>query len=161
LRHANEKFRRAMGSHATKEQSMSRLLFLCAAGVILSVAASSRGQLTADKDKEALLAAYKRAQAFQKAGKLDEAAKEYEKAIALAHQVFGPDHANTAVLLHNLGVVYQFMKQYAKAEEVFQRSLKIAETKLGKDSLAVAHSLNGLAVVSHLSGQYAKAEPLY
>ena len=65
---------------------------------------------------------------------------------------FGANHANYAVALNNLAVVYQAQGQYGEAEGLFKRALAIREQALGASHLDVARTLNNLAVVYHDQG---------
>jgi tetratricopeptide (TPR) repeat protein len=89
------------------------------------------------------------------------ALKQYDRALWLREQQLGPDHPDVARLLNQLGVLYDGMSQYAKAESRYLRCLKILEDKLGNDDPSVADSLNNLATLYYRTGQYAKAEPLF
>jgi tetratricopeptide (TPR) repeat protein len=114
-----------------------------------------------NKDREALLAAYRQGEKLKHQGQYSEAIKAYEKAVALADRVFGANDSTTANLLNNLAMLYHYQGQYAKAEPLFRRSLKIRESRLGKDHPAVAESLNNLAGLYQGQAQFDKAEPLF
>ncbi len=128
--------------------------------LVLTLVASGADPLLAG-EKEDLVAAFEKADALKKRADYPEAAKQYERALALAPRVFGPDALNTATILNNLADVRSIMGQYAKAEPLFQRSLKIYEAKLGSDHSNVAGCLYNLANLYQTIGQYAKAEPLF
>jgi tetratricopeptide (TPR) repeat protein len=89
------------------------------------------------------------------------ALRQYERALLLRQGQLGPDHPDVAILLNQLGMLYDGMGQYAKAESYYLRSLKIEEEKLGRDDPSVADTLNNLATVYYHTGQYAKSEPLF
>ncbi len=112
-------------------------------------------------EKEELFAAFDKATKLAAKADYAAAAAQYERALALAPRVFGPDAENTAAILNNLAALYDDMGQYAKAEPLYQRSLNIREAKLGPDHPDVAAGLNNLAILYKAMGQYAKAEPLY
>src|SRR5262245_17906289 len=69
--------------------------------------------------------------AFQKGadkeGKDAEAIPYFEKALALAPRVFGPDHLNTAGIMNTLASTYQKTGEDAKAEAVLRNLLIIWE----------------------------------
>ena len=50
-----------------------------------------------------------------------------QRALAIYEQERGPMHPTTALVLQNLGGLYQVQGKYAEAEEALQRSLAIAE----------------------------------
>src|SRR5438093_564472 len=85
---------------------------------------------------------YKRAVALERAGKLPEAAKTYEKAVAAAERTLGKSHADTGILLCRLGVVYHGQGEHKRAEKTLLRALDILEKRLGADHLEVATALN-------------------
>jgi tetratricopeptide (TPR) repeat protein len=114
----------------------------------------------ADEKEDELRTAFNEAEKLREKGEYPKALKQYQRALELAPQVFGPDHEKTATILNNLAVLYQNMGQRANAEPLFKRSLQIREAKLGRDHLAVADTLNNLAGLYRDMGQVAKAEPL-
>lgn len=94
-------------------------------------------------------------------GKYTEATKVYEKSLAVAEKVFGPEHPNVATSLGNLAELYGAQGKYSEAEPLFKRALAIREKALGPDHLDVAISLNDLAELYRSQGRYTEAEPLY
>jgi tetratricopeptide (TPR) repeat protein len=130
---------------------------------LLAVLVTTASSLPAQNSsaKEELLAAFRKGEALKKDGDWPEAAKQYEKAVALAPEVYGARHLETAVLLNRLEQVYWQLGEYGKAEPLSRRSLAIREEKLGKDHPLVAESLNNLALLYKDTGRYAEAEPLY
>jgi len=112
-------------------------------------------------EKEDYFVACDKADALVKKADYPAASREYERALALAPRVFGPNTKSTAYVLNELARVYQAMGQNARAEPLFQRSLKIYEAKLGPDHYGVAMSLNNLAVLYRDMAQNAQAEPLF
>jgi len=105
--------------------------------------------------------------AFQQAGKLEEqgdyasAAAKYERAVALAPRVFGPDASDTGIVLSRLASAYRQMGDSPKAEQLYLRSLRILEAALGPDHTTVAQVLNNLALACFDQGEYAKAASIY
>jgi tetratricopeptide (TPR) repeat protein len=79
----------------------------------------------------------------------------------LADATLGQEHPNVAILLQNLGMLYQADRKYAEAEPLLKRSLTIREKALGPDHPDVASSLNNLAELHRAQAKYAKAEPLF
>lgn len=94
-------------------------------------------------------------------GNYREGARLYEKALALAEQLVGPNHIRTATALNNLAIVYKMQGQSSKAVPLHQRCLRIRESLLGSNHRDVAASLNNLANVYQDQGLFAQAEPLY
>jgi CHAT domain-containing protein/tetratricopeptide (TPR) repeat protein len=141
----------------THIRHFGRLLVM---GVILGGGPATRAA-EENKDREALLAAYRQGENLRQQGRYAQASQAYEKAVALAKRVFGATDLNTAVLLNNLADLYQNQCQYARAESFYLRSLKILEAKLAKDDPLVASVLNNLALLSKEQGDYTKAERIY
>jgi len=71
------------------------------------------------------------------------ALKLHEESLALLRDK--PDVAQEAKILHNIGVVYEFLGQYQKALELHEQSLAI-KTKL-LDPAGEAQSLDGMGCV--------------
>ena len=71
----------------------------------------------------------------------------------------GPTHANVAISLNNLALLYWSMGKYTLAEPLYQRSWKINEKNLGPDHPEVATNLFNLGMLYWKTKQYAKAEP--
>jgi CHAT domain-containing protein/Flp pilus assembly protein TadD len=85
----------------------------------------------------------------------------YQEALRIRQKVLGPEHADTATSLNNLGSLYWAMDNYAKAEPLYQEALRIRQKALGPEHPDTATSLNDLALLYRKMGGYAKAEPLY
>src|SRR2546422_69453 len=97
--------------------------------------------------REELDAAFKKGTMLQDQGKHAEAIPFYEKALALAQTVFGPDHLDTAGITVTLANCYQRVGRLADAEPLFRRCLAIREAKLGKDHAALAPTLYTLGLL--------------
>ena len=95
------------------------------------------------------------------AGKYDEARPLIERALDIREKTLGPDHADVATVLNNLGILDYLKGDSAKAERLFQRALTIREKALGGSHPDVAAALNSLANLYSGRGDYVKAEPLY
>jgi CHAT domain-containing protein/Tfp pilus assembly protein PilF len=136
------------------------LLAFLAIAVACARLGSQRALGQDNPDKADLLAAYREGDRLKQQGRYPEAIQQYEKAVALAPKVYGPDHLNTATLMNNLAFLYDAAGRYEESEKMHLRSLKIRETQLGKDHLDVAQSLNNLATLYYAMGRYDDAEPL-
>ena len=145
---------------------MRRLGILANVVLLLPTMASAgdpgRGGATdATSRKAELMAARREADRLRKLGRYTEAARAYERAVALAPAVHGSDDPKTATLLNNLASLYESMGKYPKAEPLYLRSLKILEAKLPKNDLRVAVTIHELAGLYVSDCRYSKAEPLY
>ena len=66
----------------------------------------------------------------------------WQKALELGDKEFGGDNPTTAILLTNLGKLYQSLGRYADAEPLYKRALVLREKALGPDHSNVAASLS-------------------
>jgi CHAT domain-containing protein/tetratricopeptide (TPR) repeat protein len=73
---------------------------------------------------------------------------------------FGAGHANYAIALNKLGLVYLKQVKYGEAAGVFKRALAIREKALGASHPDVGQTLNNLAQVYFAQGKYSEAEQL-
>ena len=94
-------------------------------------------------------------------GKYAEAEPLYQRALAFAEKVLGPEHPSTAASLNNLAGLYRDQGKYADAEALFARAMGISEKALGPQHPDTADGLNNLANVYLDQGKYAQAEPLF
>jgi len=104
--------------------------------------------------------AYNRGMALLEAGKLEEAAREFEKVLEYAERAFGPDDPRLAVDLNNLGEVYRRMGRLDRASELLRRAIRLDEAAGGRGP-ALATSLNNLGLVLHAEGRLEAAADLY
>src|SRR5271168_4900153 len=58
-------------------------------------------------------------------GKYQEAIPFAERAVEVAKRLRGPEHPDTADSLYNLGVLFQRIGDYSKAEPLLQEALRI------------------------------------
>jgi len=95
-------------------------------------------------------------------GRYTEAEQLYQRAIAIAQKVLGPDHPDFGTDLTNLAfVVYQAQGRYAEAEPLLKRALTIHETAHGPFHPDVGTDLVALAGLYQAQGRYGGAEPLF
>jgi CHAT domain-containing protein/Tfp pilus assembly protein PilF len=94
-------------------------------------------------------------------GRYADAVPLAQKALALRDAVLGPNHADVALSLNDLGELYDDQGLFSEAEPLFKLSLAIREKALGPEADDVALSLSDLAGVYAAEGRYAEAEPLY
>jgi tetratricopeptide (TPR) repeat protein len=95
-------------------------------------------------------------------GAYERARPLFERALAVAGKVFGPEHPMSLNSLSNLA--HMLMDQgndLAAARLLFERALAITERVLGPEHPRMATSLNDLALLLHHQGDLAAARPLY
>jgi tetratricopeptide (TPR) repeat protein len=81
----------------------------------------------------------------------------YERALGLTEARVGPDHADLAIDLHNLGDLLRQMGDLAGAKPLFERALAISEKALGPEHPHVAYRLAGLGIVHDDLGELEEA----
>src|SRR5205085_2128669 len=81
----------------------------------------------------------------------------YRRALAIDEKAHGPDHADVAIDLNNLAVLYDAQGKYAQAEPLHRRALAIFEKVHGPDHPDVAASLDNLAVLYCAQDKHAAA----
>ena len=73
---------------------------------------------------------------------------------------FAPYDARRAIVLNNLGSVYQFLDRYGQAERCYRRAVEIEQKIWGTTDDKPFRSLLNLAALYIEAGQYEKAEQL-
>ena len=84
-----------------------------------------------------------------------------ERALAIAEEALGADHAITATALANLGSSLTMLSDLAGARLLCERALAIREKVLGLDHLLTAKILQQFASLLLLQGDFDGARPLY
>jgi tetratricopeptide (TPR) repeat protein len=112
-----------------------------------------------DSRINAVSSAITNAEQFQRQGKLEDAANEYEKARKLAVEVWGDNHANVAALTQAQGMLWKDLGEYAKAETLIRKTLEIS-TAVGDTELA-AEATNNLATVKWELADYVESQKLH
>lgn len=93
--------------------------------------------------------------------KYDEGLQVAKKALEVAEQKYGNDHANIATSLNTLASFYDSKKEYDQAESLYKKALKIQEKVLDSNNPDTAITLNNLAYLYYSKKLYDEAEPLY
>lgn len=101
------------------------------------------------------------ANALEAKGANGQVAALWEKVLAWREKAQGPDHAEMATGLSNLGLLYVKERAFTRAEPLLARALAIRTRVLGPDHPLTALSLNNLAWLHHNQNNHANAEPLY
>ena len=84
----------------------------------------------------------------------------YRRALAIREQYLGPEHPDTATILHNLAILQRDTGNFVEAESLYQRALTIREQHLGPEHPSLADCLGGLAAVYQNQGKIVQAEAL-
>lgn len=91
-------------------------------------------------------------------GNFGVAQRNFEQSVAEAKK-FGPNDARLATSLTNLGVLYAFRNQSAKAAPLFEQAVRIKQKALGPDNYDTVSSVAKLCQF-HLKNNPAKADPI-
>src|SRR5262249_50903799 len=94
--------------------------------------------------------------AYQYQGRYAEARSLFDRALALAEQVFGPDHSQTGSILNSIALLLLQQDQVDEAEALFEKALPIT-AKAGKDDIGYANDVAGLSLVHFKREDWAKA----
>ena len=83
------------------------------------------------------------------------------RAIALAEELYGTEHENTAVAYNRIGMVYYSQDEYENALDYFGRALKIRERKPDLYFPEIATTYNNIGGIYRKQGKYRMALELY
>jgi len=90
--------------------------------------------------------------ALHQKGQHEQAIVVAKRALEVAEDGYGPNHANVGRSLNDLGSLYQTQHRYAEAEPLHKRSLAILERALGPNHPYVGTSLANIAELCRLQG---------
>jgi tetratricopeptide (TPR) repeat protein len=107
------------------------------------------GHASLSREHLHVLARSDRAAAYQEAGRLDRALREYEAALAYAEKVLGPDHPDTLMVRNNIATVYQDAGNLDEAVRLYEAILADAEQKLGPNHPDTLMVRNNIACANH------------
>src|SRR5579859_1056531 len=85
----------------------------------------------------------------------------YRRALAIREQYLGPEHPETATIVHNLAILQRDTSNFVEAEQLYQRALAIREQHLGPEHPDTANAYSNLANLYLAQKRYREAEPLY
>jgi CHAT domain-containing protein len=100
------------------------------------------------------------AAAMYRSGDFADAQRFYERATPLVLKEYGPDHEQTAIHYHSLGLVAEAAGDLAAAERYYRAAVPIREKVYGPDSAGTAVALDHLAAVYIKMGRPEAADPL-
>ncbi|MGD1091236.1 MAG: tetratricopeptide repeat protein [Bryobacteraceae bacterium] len=92
--------------------------------------------------------------ALLKTDRTDEAMAAFGTASRLAEQAFGPNHAETANSLSELGMLQCQTGNHAEAQQTLRRALEIHRKVTGPDSTEATQDLSHLALSLEVSGDF-------
>ena len=101
------------------------------------------------------------AQAYESAGRFDEAIPLYEKALADSVRVRGDDHPDVLGARNNLAVAYRVMGRLSEAIALFEEVVADSVRVLGPDRPHTLASRGNLAVAYQEEGRLNEAIPLF
>ena len=89
----------------------------------------------------------------------EEAELLYKRVLAIYEKARGPDHADVAIALTNVGGYYYRYLQFRQAEPYYRRALSIREKVLGPDHPDVATTLTTLAKLKSHAAEFGDPSP--
>jgi tetratricopeptide (TPR) repeat protein len=98
---------------------------------------------------------------YQTQGRMKDAEKELERALAMRKHLLGAAHADYLQNLEDLGLVYVAEGHFAAARRVYTVVLRTLESQPGGPSLRTASAINNLALLYANRGSVRKAISLY
>jgi tetratricopeptide (TPR) repeat protein len=129
--------------------------------LVQAKAAGDSAQMDAAALMEHPLAAitlYNQAELLRKQGKLTEAERCYQRALAIWEKNFGSNHPSVTAALSSLADLYQQQGKLTEAERLHLRALAIREQSLGKDHPGTGFSLRSMALLREQQGRLPEAE---
>jgi tetratricopeptide (TPR) repeat protein len=86
---------------------------------------------------------------------LQEAKADHERALKIYEDEYGPDHANVATVVNNIGLILKAQGDLAGALKYYRRALKIDEQVYGPDHAEVATLANNIGLILKEQGDLA------
>jgi tetratricopeptide (TPR) repeat protein len=99
--------------------------------------------------------------ALKRAGQIDEALKQFERAMEMSEAKYGPDHYECATPLNNLGNALLEQGKIEEARRYFERSRDLYERERGTRHPSVGYLHANLAAIEARLNRPAAAEPLF
>jgi CHAT domain-containing protein/Tfp pilus assembly protein PilF len=93
-------------------------------------------------------------------GRVAESLPSFERALGIAEQVHGRDHAEVASVLAYIATVHLAERRLEAAASIHKRRLDILSKSFGADSLPAAQAASDLAGVYSIMGKFPEAEAL-
>src|SRR5579864_75387 len=82
-----------------------------------------------------------------------EAERHYRFALRIYRREYGPSHPDIAVVLNNLGALYQELGRSKEAESSYRAALRMKRNELGGSHPDVAVTMNNLAILCRSQGR--------
>jgi tetratricopeptide (TPR) repeat protein len=98
---------------------------------------------------------------YRHTGAYEKASRLHRRALSIAEITLGFEHAQTAAILHELGVVEHARGQFAAGEPFARRSADIRQKTFGMDHPQVAAEFALIGALLEGQGKYDEAESLY
>ena len=116
-------------------------------------------QLLAQQPSRELQDLQETARTLYRGGDFAGALRIYERALPLVVRDFGPEHEQTGIHYHSLGLTAEAAGNLPSAERYFEQSVRIRDKVYGPESAGVAMALENLASVLLKTGRPDAAEP--
>lgn len=129
--------------------------------LFLLFAAIASGGAAAQTPPDPLQQAYEAGMRAFHADDLETAAKQFEKALAIARERYGGDDPRLATDLNNLAEVYRLLGRFADAEKLYLEALELDRRRPVGNPTETATTLNNLALLYRAQKRFGEAEELY
>ena len=94
-------------------------------------------------------------------GKLAEAERMYQRALAGKEKALGPDHTSTLDTVNNLGSLYPDQGKLGEAERMYERALAGNEKSLQPKTIPALKTVSNLARLYRDQGKTNEAEKMF
>jgi CHAT domain-containing protein/tetratricopeptide (TPR) repeat protein len=155
-----EQIEMVAGAEGTDVLSVEPTFNTAAAGSYAIHIAATRGATGDDRSNQEMRQLIASSKRLRDAGKVDESQSFLERALATGERVRGPDDAEVAMLVADLGGIALGRRDYVKAEALYKRALGVLERTRGPGHPHTALVMNHLGVVYFHLGQRPTAEKL-
>jgi len=100
-------------------------------------------------------------QSYMALGLLVQAEAQFRSALTRRESVHGPEHADVAEAVHELGLTLKLANRPDDAEPLYQQALDMRRRLLPADDPGIAESLNDLGTLRFDQGRYAEAAAFF
>jgi tetratricopeptide (TPR) repeat protein len=97
------------------------------------------------------------ANAYERAGRINEALKLREESLAIITALRGPDHQDTLVSMSNLAVSYFNVGRYHDSARLHEKAYELQKIKLGEDHEVTLRSMGNVAGTYEVLGRHQDA----
>ena len=97
---------------------------------------------------------------YRERGDLDNAERNFSKALEIRRKILDPNDSNIADALNNLGLVRKRQERFPEAAAYYEQAVQVQRNAPVKDEIRLSRNIFNLASAYISAGEYAKAKPL-